>query len=242
MKRPTIFCHMTMSLDGKIVGDYHNAQGAGVGSQLFYHEAFDQDGQLAPMQGWLSGRTTTDDNFTFYQAPDLEENVETVPVGDFIAKNTHDKFYFSVDPHGKLAWKSNELHYNDTLASVVEILTEDASNAYKAFLRRLNISYVIAGDHELDERLALDKLTRAFNLTRIMLGGGGVLNWSFIRQGLCDEVSIVLLPGADGTVGTPSIFMPLTPADHQLVSFKLDHVEQVENVVWLRYTVLPIEK
>jgi len=32
------------------------------------------------------------------------------------------------------------------------------------------------------------------------------LNWSFIQAGLCDEVSIVLTPAADGTKGTQALF------------------------------------
>ena len=36
-------------------------------------------------QGWLSGRVTTDDNFTFYNKPILDENSPIVPEGDYVA-------------------------------------------------------------------------------------------------------------------------------------------------------------
>ena len=39
-----------------------------------------------------------------------------------------------------------------------------------------------------------------------MLGGGGVLNWSFIQAGMCDEVSVVIAPVADGSSKTPALF------------------------------------
>lgn len=239
MQRPTIFCHMTMSLNGKIVGNYHQATGAAIAGKTFYHAAFEPGGAFDPNEGWLSGRTTTDDNFTFYEQPALDLNAAPVPAGDYIVPDTHPKYYFAIDPHGRLAWHHNQLQYNDTTATVVEVLTDQTSNAYKDFLRRQHISYIIAGEDQLDAPLALDKLTRAFHLNRIMLGGGGVLNWSFIKQGLCDEVSIVLVPGADGQADTPALFQPLATDDQQqLVNFKLISATPIEDTVWLRYAVL----
>lgn len=68
-------------------------------------------------------------------------------------------YYVSVDPSGKLGWKSSILHYYvDTTAHVIEILTEKASNSYKAFFRKLGISYIIAGQEELGYSLAMEKL------------------------------------------------------------------------------------
>lgn len=70
---------------------------------------------------------TTDDNFTFYGKTELDESAALVPEGDFVAKQT-DMYYVSVDPAGKLGWKSNTLTYVDTTAHVIEILTERAGN------------------------------------------------------------------------------------------------------------------
>ena len=67
--------------------------------------------------------------------------------------------------------------YETTTAHVLEVLTEKASNAYKAMLRKLNISYVIVGKDELDYKLLMEKLYHKFNIKTLMLGGGGVLNW-----------------------------------------------------------------
>ena len=86
-------------------------------------------------------------------------------------------FYVSVDPHGKLGWKSSTLRYVDTTAHVVEVLTEQVGNAYRAFLRKLGISYIIAGETELDHGLYLSKLKEEFNIETLMMGFGGVLNW-----------------------------------------------------------------
>ena len=77
--------------------------------------------------------------------------------GDFIAQPDFGMYYVSIDPHGKLGWESATLQYVDTTAHVIEVLTEQVSNAYKEFLRKLGISYIITGKTELDYALALPK-------------------------------------------------------------------------------------
>ena len=84
----------------------------------------------------------------------------------------------------------------------------------------------------MDYRVLMEKLYRLFHIETLMLGGGGVLNWSFLQAGFCDEVSIVLAPAADGSNDTPALFADVP------MSFQLQQAEVLEgSVVWLRYTV-----
>lgn len=101
--RPYIFCHMMTSLDGKIMGNYMDTPEGEAAGNVFYDIAFGEKSYYKH-QGWLSGRVTTDDNFTFYEKPELDETAPAVPEGDFVAKKT-DMYYVSVDPSGKLAGK-----------------------------------------------------------------------------------------------------------------------------------------
>lgn len=238
MNRPYIFCHMMTSLDGKIMGGYMDTPQGTAAGNVFYDIAFGKE-PYYKHQGWLSGRVTTDDNFTFYKAPALEENAPEVPAGDFIAQPNFGMYYVSIDPHGKLGWESATLHYVDTTAHVVEVLTEQVSNAYKAFLRKLGISYIIAGKTELDYALALSKLKENFHIETLMLGGGGVLNWSFLQAGMCDEVSIVLAAAADGSPDTPPLFRAQKGLSQNLpIGFTLKEAKVMDgDSVWLRYTV-----
>ncbi|MBS0941859.1 MULTISPECIES: dihydrofolate reductase family protein [Leuconostoc] len=240
--RPYIFCHMSITLDGKIIGPSSQAPESKPAGKVFYDLAFGKNA-FYQHEGWLSGRTTTDDNFTHYQKPVLDEDAPQVPDGDFVAEAspTMDKYYISIDPSGKLGWQSKTFNYQDTTGEVIEVLTEKASNAYKAFLRKLNISYVIAGKDKLDSELVLKKMADLFQMKTIMLGGGGVLNWSFIQQGLCDELSLVMKPVADGSPDTPSLFQSKEGlSDNTPVSFTLTdiQVKDKENgIAWLRYLV-----
>ena len=111
-------------------------------------------------------------------------------------------------PQRQAGWESATLTYETTTAHVIEVLTEEASNDYKAFLRKLGISYILAGkDPGSDYALALEKLKTRFGIQVLMLGGGGVLNWSFLQAGMCDEVSLVVAPAADGNPNTQSLFL-----------------------------------
>lgn len=238
MNRPYIFCHMMTSLDGKIMGKYMGTPQGSTAGDVFYRIAFGKE-PFYHHQGWLSGRVTTDDNFTFYKTPELDEHAPEVPAGDYIAQPDFGMFYVSVDPHGKLGWESATLHYGDTTAHVIEVLTEQASNAYRAFLRKKGISYILAGKTELDYALALSKLKEIFHIETLMLGGGGVLNWSFLQAGMCDEISIVVAAAADGNPDTPPLFRAQKglSEDHAL-GFQLKAAQVMDGgTVWLRYTV-----
>lgn len=220
------------------MGAYMDTPACAAASDAFYNIAFGAKPYYRH-QGWLSGRVTTDDNFTFYKKPALDETAPLVPEGDFVADAHAGMYYVSVDPSGKLGWENNQLTYVDTTAHVLEVLTGQASNAYKAFLRKLQISYIIAGEDRLDYRVLMEKLYRLFHIETLMLGGGGVLNWSFLQAGFCDEVSIVLAPAADGSNETPALFAVRDGLSADVpMSFQLQQAEVLEgSVVWLRYTV-----
>ncbi|MBP2368422.1 dihydrofolate reductase family protein [Pseudonocardia parietis] len=239
MDRPRIICHMHMSLDGKIVGDYLPTE-IGMASQREFHAlAWGPDRYYRDHKGWLSGRISSEDNFTHYRKPELDDAAPPVPEGDHIAVPDAPMHYFSVDPSGSLAWTQNSIDYFDTRAHVVEILSGRAGNAYKAFLRAQGISYLIAGDDSLDLEKTVTKIGEIYGVEELILGGGGGLNWSFIRAGLCDELSIVLTPAADGAKAAQSLF----EADERYSSpvptgFTLDGTRVLDDgSVWLRYTV-----
>ncbi len=239
MNRPYIFCHMMTSIDGKIMGNYMDIPASHIASDHFYDIAFG-DNPYYQHQGWLSGRVTTDDNFTHYQKPALKELHQSLPKGDYMGDFTDKKpFYISIDPSGILGWTSNELQYRTTQANIIEVISEKASDEYKAFLRELGIAYIIAGNEQLNLKLVLQKLKSLFSINTLMLGGGGVLNWSFIQAGLCDELSIVIAPAADGSSATPSLFESRdTIGMNKAISFKLLTAEVIKgDSLWIRYAV-----
>lgn len=239
MNRPYIFCHMITSIDGKIDGTHKSIPARGENAFDFYQLAFGEDAYYH-LDGWLSGRATSEAAFTKGKQPTIDENAAPVPDGDYIAKTDLTKYYVSIDPSGKLGWETNSIQYRDTKAHVIEVLTEKASNGYKAMLRNLEISYIIAGEESLDYEQLLSKLKEQFQIETLMLGGGGVLNWSFIQAGFCDEVSMLIAPFADGSAQTHALFQTKEGMTEDIpVAFDLEHVEKRDNgAVWLRYKVI----
>src|SRR5699024_4260492 len=152
--------------------------------------------------------------------------------------------YFAVDRSGTLAWDRSSITYFDADVHVVELIPASVSDAFKAHLRSVGVSYLIAGEDELDLAEAVRKIGETFETEEIILGGGGTLNWSMIRAGLCDEISLVLMPTADGESHTNSLFEAdekhSAPAPYE---FALKNIEPLEDgSVWLRYDVKgPVE-
>ena len=237
--RPYVFCHMMTSLDGKIMGNWFDAPEVEKAGEFFDDLTFGRVPEGYHMQGWFSGRITSEDAFTNHRKPDLDESAAPVPVGDYVIKMEKPMYYISIDTHGRLGWTSNTIQYSGVTARILEVLTESTSNAYKALLRKLDIPYVIAGKDTLDIPLLMEKLYDEFGLRTLMLGGGGIINWSFIQAGMCDELSIVLSPAADGSTKTQTLFMEQEGlSDDRPVSFELLDVTKIEDgALWLRYKV-----
>lgn len=233
MERPYIVCHMLTSLNGKISGPFMNTAGAEVASNVYettntrYHS-----------QAWLCGRVTMEENFTNFRKPDLKPSDHPVSREDFIAEKQAAMYIVSADPSGKVGWTKNYVDYaNRPRAHIIEVLTERVSDAYLVFLREKRISYIFAGKETIDCRLAAEKLFKLFQIETLMVSGGGVVNWSFLQEGIVDEVSIVVAAVTDGEKETHTIFeggtnlAAITPVD-----FKLKAVEVMrDDVLWLRY-------
>lgn len=236
MKRPYIFCHMMTSIDGKITGSFLETPEVDVTGTVYY-DIVSKGNPYYDYQGWLVGRVTAAGDFSVPEELILDEDAALVPEGDFVQGTDTKMYYAVVDPSGKLAWESNEITYINTRAHIIEILTERTSNAYKAFLRNLGISYIIAGKDSLNYEMALEKLKKLFGIKTLMLGGGAVLNWSLIQAGMCDEVSIVIAPVADGASEVPSVFEARKGlSESRAVGFQLQNAEIKQGgSVWLRY-------
>lgn len=234
MTHPYVIIHTHTAIDGNINGMDLPAFEAG--SQHYQDIALNPEKQQLNIDAYLNGKTSTEDNITHYQQPAVDEDAPQVPGGDYIAAPGADMYYVSIDPRGELAWEFNTFGYGGAPAHVLEVLTEAASNAYKDFLRKSEISYIIAGGEKIDYSLMLDKL-HDIGIARLMVGGGGTINWSFLQQGFVDEVSMILAPIANGDDSAPRFFTAKEPYSTVApFAFDLKSVENLgDSVIWLRY-------
>ena len=111
---------------------------------------------------------------------------------------------------------------------MVEILTDSTPAAYKAYLRKTGVSYIIAGEKRLDCEMALKKLYELFHIERLLICGGGIVNWSFLQAGMVDELSLFLAPVTDGGLGSASVFTQIPSlTEGKPVEFLLREAEQL---------------
>ena len=121
---------------------------------------------------------------------------------------------------------------------VITILTEGVPDAYLAHLQDIGVSYLFAGEKEVDLKLALQKLRSRFGIEKLMLEGGAHINGSFLNEELIDELHQLLLPIADGTIETSTLFEINSDIKKEGATLlKLENVKQLEDdVLWLTYT------
>jgi riboflavin biosynthesis pyrimidine reductase len=217
---------MLASIDGRIAtSDWPLAAEARRQYELV-HASYEAD-------GWICGRVTMEPFAKRMRsgAEVAREHTSGAAREDFVAPGDHDSFAIAVDPSGRLAWDSNDIDGDH----VVAILSERVSSDYLTFLRERNVSYLIAGERDIDLALALEKIGARFGVRTLMLEGGGRINGGMLRAGLIDEVSLLVAPVADGRIGTPALFDGEDVTPCRLV---LETVERrAEDVLWLRYRV-----
>jgi riboflavin biosynthesis pyrimidine reductase len=93
---------------------------------------------------------------------------------------------------------------------------------------------VFGGKREVNLARVLEKLGAKFGIKRLLLEGGGKINGTLLAADLIDELSVLIAPVADGSVGSPSLFD--VGAKSKARPFKLLSVEQRPgDLAWLRY-------
>jgi riboflavin biosynthesis pyrimidine reductase len=228
--KPYIICHMVASIDGRtLTSRWRPADTNRAGLFERLHERLGGD-------AWLVGRITGQEYARREAYPEYAEH--SYPREPWFVRRDAAAYGIVLDAHGKLAWGRSDIG-NDP---IVVVLTEKVSDAHLAGLQKEGISYIFAGEQELDLELTLEILNQELGIKRLLLEGGGVTNGAFLHAGLIDEVSLVICPAVDGAKGASCVFDSRddeagSPAP--LGSMTLESSEVLEGgAVWLRYRLL----
>ena len=228
MPRPYVICHMGMSLDGKVTGDFL-VQDACAAAVEYYYEI----NRAYKADAFACGRITMEGSFTGGWQPDYTAFAGiTLPREDHIADPDAKYFAVAFDRRARLGWKAPRIAdedpgYDD--AHIIEVVCEDAPDAHLAALREMGVSYLFAGVHELDIELALEKLYEKFGIRRLLLEGGSELNGAFRRADLIDALSLVIAPLTAAADSKPLF------ADGTMAGFTLRELRRTDGAVWLNY-------
>jgi 2,5-diamino-6-(ribosylamino)-4(3H)-pyrimidinone 5'-phosphate reductase len=223
-KRPYVICHMLPSIDGRIVTRGWDVKNAS--------REYERTAANFSADAWIIGRISMEPYAGKARVP-ARKSGGRIAREDFVAEHDATSYAIAIDSSGKLRWRANDIDGEH----VITVLTESVSDDYLAFLQARGVSYLFGGKSRIDLAKVLQKLRALFGIRKLLLEGGGKINGSFLAAGLIDELSILVAPIADGSIGTPSLFDVADRRAHAR-NLKLRSIERRSGgIVWLRYKV-----
>lgn len=221
--RPYVICHMLPSIDGRIViRDWKLTNAT---------REYERTATTFDADAWIIGRVSMEPYAGKARIP-ARTRGERISREDFIADHDASSYAIAIDPFGKLRWEKNDIDGEH----VITILTESVSDDYVAFLQSKGVSYLFGGKSQIDLASVLGRLRSRFGIRKLLLEGGGKINGSFLAANLIDELSILVGPVADGSIGTATLF----DVEHDAPPRKLKLISMEKrrrDIVWLRYKV-----
>jgi 2,5-diamino-6-(ribosylamino)-4(3H)-pyrimidinone 5'-phosphate reductase len=218
---PYVILHIGISADGRI--DW------GLGSDNPYYE-------LVPQ---LSADTDISGSNTILKAefPDGPQKAFG-EVYDHWAAMPSRPILAVVDSKGKIKnWHmiKEQPWWRDYLS----LCSAETPKEHLEYLQEEEIKYIIAGERQVDLRQALEWMNEKVNSKRVRIDSGGILNGVMLRQGLVDEVSIVISPSLVGGTSPKTLFVAQDlMSEEGVIPLTLISMERLkERYVWLRYKI-----
>lgn len=194
MSRPYVICHMVTSVDGKVTGDFLGRPECEAATEIYY-----EINRNLRANGFICGRITMEGSFTGGWYPELTDYEPVKSKTDYVAEELSGFYAVAFDPKGRLGWKTDKIIDPDgdpgyDGAQIIEVLTKQVDERYLGYLEKTGISYIFAGETEIDVELALQKLGSLFGCKTLLLEGGSIINGTFQRADAIDELSLVVAP------------------------------------------------
>lgn len=221
MDRAKVIIHMYTSIDGKIDGDWMDLPGCKVSGDYY-------DNILFQMGNANANGSNTVVMYAAKGHPDLSKyKTDGIEYEDWVPNIKSETWYVSFDRKGRAGWEKNYFEYGGKKSRAIEVITKLASKEYMAFLRSMEIPYIVCGDDEINFEESLIKIKKYFGIDTMVLGGGALINGAFLKAGLVDEISIVIGPYVSGDTGIKDTF----DTNHAFVNqlFKVKQVKQLDD-------------
>lgn len=119
MNRPYTIIHTHTSIDGNL--DIMSLSEFEEASRQYQEISLNPEKQQFGVQGYLNGKTSTEDNITHYKEPEVDENTAPVPEGDYVADSDAPMFYLAMDTRGELAFEENTFGYGGVPSHIVVV-------------------------------------------------------------------------------------------------------------------------
>jgi hypothetical protein len=227
--KPFVICHMCTTIDGKILGERWGKLPGGMDSSKLFESTANTFG----IKAWVVGTTTMREfSERHFALPTAKQEIERV---DYVADPKAKRFGIGTDAKGVLRYRRGDVNGDH----VVLLVSERVSNDYLAHLRTAGVSYLFCGVDQVEPKKALRKLEKALGIRQLLLEGGGTLNGVWLKAGVIDEISQVIVPVVDGGMGVAGFFDIPGPAPRKAAAL-LRLIKQSKlpgGIQWNRYSV-----
>ena len=221
---PSVSCLMMSTIDGKIgsgipgvdvVDDYLDV----------YREIDNAIAGTVSTKGnaWICGRVTSQLYFTEGTKTPLPASTNTLADGDYIADAEGGRYFITTDTRGVLRWKTNSISFYPEHGNLhlIIVVNKSTPKKYLVYLRDKGISYLVENNDSVNFADVLSKVRENFQITKVLLEGGGKINGSFMKAGLIDEIYLLVIPRVINKTDAPSIFDNDTNTEAAFIDYNL---------------------
>jgi len=142
-----------------------------------------------------------------------------------------------LDSRGKISSKSKIIKTCNKIPTILAV-SKNISDKNLQRLKKYPLEIIVTGENKVNLKQLLKQLEKR-KIKKLLLEGGGTVNWEFIKQGLFDEIIVTVTPFLIG--GTKSIslvqglgFLKISKS----TKLKLKKIKQQKNELVLHYTKL----
>lgn len=225
MKRPSTFINVAMTADGKI--DTFERRGAAISSA---HDRERVDRLRAESDAVLVGGSTLLD-----EDPKLTVKSEALRAERIARGLPPNPVKVGVVTLANLKPESDFLNFGP--ARVVIFTTNRTSNGQFEMLRARGVEIFVHERPRVDLELMMRTL-REIGVNRLMVEGGGTMNFELLKLGLVDEITAYVAPLIFGGANAPTLADSLGVAREAAVHLQLLDVEKWDDGgVVLRYKI-----
>lgn len=142
-----------------------------------------------------------------------------------------------LDSRGKISSKSKIIKTCNKISTILAV-SKNISNKNLQRLKKYPLEIIVTGENKVNLKQLLKQLEKR-KIKKLLLEGGGTVNWEFIKQGLFDEIIVTVTPFLIG--GTKSISLVQGLGFSKIsksTKLKLKKIKQQQNELVLHYTKL----
>jgi len=218
---PFVYVYMTESIDGKASGEILNAPSSKFGKDYYFSHQYSWGSTSI-----LLGRGTFQEFLGWIKVDKIDYtgvSIENIEKKDYLSENRKktEYYYIALDKNGKLPFPIGYGNFGGKIdCHIITILSEDVDIKYLAYLQKIGVSFIFAGEKNIDLKIALKKLKDLFGIEKIICEGGPTTTQSLLNENLVDKLIILKHP-CIAQPGSLSVFGNANLSSWSLESFQM---------------------